>query len=164
MWYTVESGKSTIRNEGELGSKLTYKNLREVYRLPSFDVVALGLAGDFAGLMEWSQDAHVRVLPFTLEKDKRIELELVLKTEDVVSGSVSYGTSKTLNAAFSRDGDAREILGMFYQHSRIFYGALDSEYVAIPIREIVEKVEFKDADLSDVARMALSHRAKEAGA
>ena len=140
MWYTVESGKSTIRNEGESGCRSIYKNLRELYRLPSFDVVALGLAGDFTRLMEWAQDAPVRVLPFTFEKDKRIELELVLKTEDIASGSVSYGTSKTFNAAFRRDGDAREILGMFYQHSRIFYAAPDSKKVAMSIREIVEEM------------------------
>jgi hypothetical protein len=56
MWYRVESDKSTIRNEGEPGCKLTYKNLRELFRLPSFDTMMVGLSGEFNRLMQWSQD------------------------------------------------------------------------------------------------------------
>ena len=139
MWYTVESDKSTIRNEGELGCKLTYKNLRELFRLPSFDTMIAGLSGDFTGLMQWAQDAHVRVLPFTLEKDRRVEFDLVSRTESIVLGTVSYGISKKLNATFGRPGDARDILGMFYPHSRIFYSSLGSAYAALSIREILEE-------------------------
>jgi hypothetical protein len=98
-----------------------------------------GLSGDFTGLMQWSQDAHVRVLPFTFENDRRIEFDLVSRTEDIVVGTVSYGISKTLNATFGRSGDASDILSMFYQHSRIFYSSLGSAYAALSIREILEE-------------------------
>ena len=139
MWYTVESDKSTIRNEGEPGCKLTYKNLRELFRLPSFDTMMVGLSGDFNRLMQWSQDAHVRVLPFTFEKDRRIEFDLVSKAENIVVGTVSYGISRRLNATFGRTGDARDILSMLYPHSRIFYSSLGSGYAALSIREILEE-------------------------
>lgn len=140
MWYTVEADKSTIRNEGETSAKVTYQTLRELFRLPTFKAVTVGLTGDMSGLTAWAKDAHVNVLPFTFEKDKRIKLDLVPKTEDTVVGSVWYGVSKTIYATFNRTGDARDILGMFYPHWLISYGEPDSEYRRISIREIIEKL------------------------
>lgn len=140
MWYTVESDKSTIRNEGETSSKVTYQNLRELFRLPSFTAVRDGLSGDLSGLMTWAENAHVQVRPFTFEKDKRIMLDLVPKAEDVVVGSVWYGASKTISATFNRTADARDILGMFYPHWLIAYGEPNSEDRRMSIREIIEKL------------------------
>jgi hypothetical protein len=137
MWYTVESDKSTIRNEGELGCKLTYKNLSEMFQLPSFDALTVGVSGDHSGLMAWAEDTHVKVLPFTFEKDKRVMFELVPKDKNIVVGTVWYGTSKTISATFSRTSDARDILEMFYPHWLISYGELDSAYTRKSIREIV---------------------------
>ncbi|HST22012.1 MAG TPA: hypothetical protein VLR90_12885, partial [Blastocatellia bacterium] len=77
MWYTVESDKSIIRSEGESGSKLTYQNLGRMFQLPSFDALAVGLSGDFTGLMQWTKDTHIKVLPFTFEKDKRLIFDLI---------------------------------------------------------------------------------------
>ena len=138
--YTVESDQSTIQNEGETSAKITYRNLRELFRLPSFKTLTVGLAGDFSSLMAWAEAAHVKVLPFTFEKDKRIRLDLVPKTEDVVVGSVWYGASKTISATFNRTADARDILGMFYPHWLIAYSQPDSEDKRLSIREIIEKL------------------------
>jgi hypothetical protein len=140
MKYTVESDKSTIRDEGELGCKLTYKNLREMFRLPSFAAVTGGLTGDFPSLLAWAEKAHVKVQPFTFEKDKRIMFNLVPKTEDAIVGSVWYGASETISATFNRTGDAIDILGMFYPHKLISYGELNSEDRRISIREIIENL------------------------
>ena len=140
MRYTVESDKSTIRNEGETSSKVTYQNLRELFRLPPFKALTVGLAGDLSNLMTWAEDAHVKVLPFTFEKEKRIMLDLVPKSEDVAVGSVWYGASKTINATFNRTGDARDILGMFYPHWLISYGEANVEDRRMSIREIIEKL------------------------
>jgi hypothetical protein len=137
MWYTVESDKSTIRNEGESGCKLTYKNLSEVFRLPSFEAMTVGLSGDLSRLMAWSENTRVKLLPFTFEKDKRIKLDLVSKSENVVVGSVWYGASKTISATFSRTSDAKDILEKFYPHWLISYSELDSDYTRMSIREIV---------------------------
>ena len=140
MRYTVEADKSTILNEGETSSKATYKNLRELFRLPPFKAVTIGLAGDLSSLMRWAEDAHVKVLPFTFEKDKRIMLDLVPNDEDVVVGSVSYGVSKTISATFNRTHDARDILGMFYPHWLISYAEPNSKDRSMSIREIIEKL------------------------
>jgi hypothetical protein len=140
MWYTVESDKSTIRNEGETSVKITYQNLRELFRLPPFKAVTVGLSGDLSGLMTWAEAAHVKVLPFTFEKDKRIMLDLVPKAEDVVVGSVWYGVSKTINATFNRTDDARDILGMFYPHWLIAYREPNSDDKRMSIREIIENL------------------------
>ena len=140
MWYTVESDKSTIRNEGEMGCKLTYKNLREMFRLPPFDAVTVGLSGNFTSLIEWTKDTHVKVLPFTFEKDKRVMFDLVPKGDSVVVGTVWYGTSKTISATFNRTSDAKEILSMFYPHWLISYGALGLEYARVSIREVLENI------------------------
>jgi hypothetical protein len=72
MWYTVESDKSIIRSEGGSGCKLTYQDLRRMFQLPSFDAVTVGLSGDFTGLMQWTKDTHIKVLPFTSEKGNYI--------------------------------------------------------------------------------------------
>src|ERR1044072_6071312 len=101
MWYTVESDKSIIRSEGESGCKLTYQNLRRMFQLPSFDAVTVGLSGDFTGLMQWTKDTHIKVLPFTSGKDKRVMFDLVPKGESVAVGNVWYGTSNTISATFS---------------------------------------------------------------
>jgi hypothetical protein len=138
MWYTVESDKSTIRNEGKSGCELTYRNLREMFQLPSFEEVNVGLSGDFSGLMEWNQDTHINVMPFTSGKDKRIRFDLVPKGQNVAVGTVSCGASKTISATFSRTSDAKYILEMFYPHSLIFYGNLGSEYTTRSIREVIE--------------------------
>lgn len=138
MWYTVESDKSTIRNEGKLGCELTYKHLREMFQLPSFDEVTVGLSDDFSGLMEWNQDTHINVMPFTSGKDKQINFDLVPKGENIVVGTVTCGASKTISATFSRTSDAKDILEMFYPHWLIFYGDLGSGYTRMSIREIVE--------------------------
>ena len=138
MWYTVESDKSTIRNEGGLACKLAYKNLREMFRLPSFDSVAVGLAGDLSSLVAWAEDTHVKVLPFIFEKDKRVKIDLVSKTGSVVAGSVWYGKSETLSATFVKTSDAKDMLSMFYQHSLVLYGDHGSEYRTMSIREIIE--------------------------
>ena len=140
MWYTVEPDKSTIRNEGELGCKLTYKNLSEMFLLPSFDAMTVGLSGDLSGLMAWSEDMHIKVLPFTFAKDKRIKFDLISKAENIVVGSVWYGASKTISATFSRTSDAKDILEMFYPHWLISYSALKSDYTRMSIREIVENI------------------------
>jgi len=140
MWYTVELDKSTIRNEGESACKLAYKNLRKMFRLPSFDSVKVGLSGDLSGLMAWTEHTHVKVMPFTFEKDKRVKFDLVSKTGNVVVGSVWYGKSRTISATFSKTSDAKEILGMFYPHSLILYGDHGSEYRTISIREIIEGI------------------------
>jgi hypothetical protein len=137
MWYTVESDKSTIRNEGELGCKLTYKNLSEMFLLPSFDAMTVGLSGDLSRLMAWSEDMHIKVLPFTFAKDKRIKFDLISKAENIVVGSVWYGASKTISATFSRTSDAKDILEMFYPHWLISYSTPDSDYTRMSIREIV---------------------------
>ena len=137
MWYTVESDKSTIRNEGDLGCKLTYNNLRVMFQLPSFEAMTVGLSGDFSSLMEWTENTHVKVLPFTFEKDKRIKFDLVSKANNIVVGSVWYGASETISATFSRTSDAKDILEMFYPHWLISYSKLDSDYTRMSIREIV---------------------------
>ena len=138
MQYTVEADKSTIRNDGETSSKVTYQNLRELFRLPPFKAVTVGLSGDLSGLMTWAEESHVKVLPFTSEKDQRIMLDLVPKAEDVVVGSVSYGVSKTISATFNRTAYAIDILGMFYPHWLIAYGEPNSEERRMSIREIIE--------------------------
>jgi hypothetical protein len=51
-----------------------------------------------------------------------------------------YGASKTINATFGRTRDAKDILGMFYQHWLISYAHLDSEYARVSIREVLEKL------------------------
>lgn len=140
MWYTVEPDKSTIRNEGRLACKLAYKNLREMFRLPSFDSVIVGLSGDLSSLIAWTEDTHVKVMPFIFEKDKRLKIDLVSKTGSVVVGSVWYGKSETLSATFVKTGDAKDILSMFYQHSLVLYGDQGSEYRTRSIREIVEAI------------------------
>ena len=140
MQYTVESDQSTIQNEGETSSKITYQNLRELFRLPPFKALTVGLAGDLSGLMKWAEDAHVKVLPFTFEKDKRIRLDLVPKSEDVAVGSVWYGASKTISATFSRMAAARDILGMFYPHWLIAYSEPDSENKRMSMRESIENM------------------------
>lgn len=140
MWYTVESDKSTIRNEGERSCKSTYNHLRKMFQLPSFHAVTLGLSGDFSSLVEWSQDTQVSVLPFAFGKDRRIKFDLVPETESAPVGTVWYGTSETISATFSRTSDAKDILGMFYPHWLIFYGNLDSEHTTMSIREIIEKL------------------------
>jgi len=137
--YTVESDKSTIQNDWETNSIATYRNLRELFRLPPLKAVTVGLSGDLSSLMTWAEDARVNVLPFIFEKDKRIMLDLVPKAEDVVVGSVWYGASKTINATFNRKADARDILGMFYPHWLIAYTVPDSEDKRMSIREIIEK-------------------------
>jgi hypothetical protein len=139
MWYTVESDKSTIRNEGDLGCKLTYENLREIFLLPPFGAVTIGLSGNLSGLMQWTEDTHIKVLPFVFKKDKRVMIDLVLRTENTVVGSVWYGASKTISATFSRTGDAMDVLGMFYPHWLISYGKLDSGYARMSIREVIER-------------------------
>jgi hypothetical protein len=138
--YIVESDKSTIQNEGETNSKITYRNLRELFRLPPFKALTVGLAGDLSGLMTWAEAAHVKVLPSTFEKDKRIMLDLVPKAEDIVVGSVSYGVSKTISATFNRLADARDILGMFYPHWLIAYSETNSDDREMSIREIIENL------------------------
>lgn len=138
MWYTVESDKSTIRNEGGLACKSAYKNLREMFRLPSFDSLNLGLAGDLSTLIAWTEDTRVKVMPFVFEKDKRVKIDLVSKTGSEVVGSVWYGKSETLSATFSNTSDAIDILSMFYQHSLVLYGDHGSEYRTVSIREIIE--------------------------
>lgn len=140
MWYTVESDKSTIRDEGALHCKLTHRNLRELFQLPSLDAVSLGLSGDFSSLMEWGQGKHVEMLPFTFEKDRRIKFDLVPIDESVAVGSVSYGASKTISATFDRASDAKDVLLKFYQHWLISYGHLGSEYARVSIREVVERI------------------------
>jgi hypothetical protein len=137
MWYTVESDKSTIRNEGESGCKLTYKNLSEMFMLPSFEAMTVGLSGDFSSLMEWTENTHVKSVPFTFEKDKRIKFDLVSKAENIVVGSVWYGASKTISATFGRTSDAKDILEMSYPHWLISYSELGSSYTSMSIREIV---------------------------
>ncbi len=139
MWYTVESDKTTIRNEGKLGCELTYRNLREIFRLPPPAAVSFGLSGDFSKLMDWNQRAHVEVLPFTSGKDIKIKIELVPMGGSAAVGSVWYGASKTISASFDRPGDAIDMLGMFYPHWLISYSALGSEYARMSIREILEK-------------------------
>lgn len=139
MQYIVESDKSTIQNEGETSSKITYQNLRELFRLPPFKALTVGLAGDLSGLMAWAEDEHVKVLPFTFEKEKRIMLDLMPKGEDVAVGSVWYGASKTISATFDRTADASDILGMFYPHWLIAYSEPNSEDRRMSIREIIEK-------------------------
>jgi hypothetical protein len=126
MWYTVESGKSTIRDEGELRYELTHRNLREMFRLPSLDAVSLGLSGDFSSLMKWGEGKPVEMLPFTFEKDRRIKFDLVPIEGNVVVGSVLYGASKKISATFNRTNDAKEILLKFYQHWLISYSHLGS--------------------------------------
>jgi hypothetical protein len=138
MWYTVESDKTTIRNEGKLGCGLTYRNLREIFRLPPPGAVSLGLSGDFSGLMEWNQRTHVVVLPFTFEKDKRIKIDLVPIGGNSAVGSVWYGASMTISASLSRTRDASDILDMFYPHWLISYAALGSKYARMSIREVLE--------------------------
>ena len=140
MWYTVESDKSTIRNEGGSACKLAYKNLLEIFRLPSFDSMVVGLAGDLSSLIAWTEDTHVKVMPFIFKKDKRVKIDLVSKTGDVVVGSVWYGKSETLSATFSKTSDAKDILSMFYRHSLILYGDHGSEYRTMSIREIIENI------------------------
>ena len=140
MQYTVESDKSTIQNEGETSSKVTYQNLSELFRLPPFKTVRSGLAGDMSSLMTWAADGPVKVLPFTFEKDKRIRLDLVPRAEDIVVGTVWYSASKTISATFNRTADARDILGMFYPHWMISYSEPNSKDRKISIREIIEKM------------------------
>lgn len=140
MWYTLELDKSTIRNEGETGSKEIYRHLRELFRLPPFEAVTVGLDGNLSSLVTWAEDAQVKMLPFTFEKDKRIMLDLVPKTEDAAVGNVWYGTSGIISATFNRTGDAIDILGKFYPHWLIFYGVPNSEYKKISIREIIGKL------------------------
>jgi hypothetical protein len=137
MLYSVEADQSTIRNEGEPGCKSTYRYLREMFRLPTFEIMARGLAGDFSSLMAWTGDAHVNVMPFTFEHDKRIKIDLVLKTENIVVGTMWYGASNIISATFNRTRDAKDILEMFYQHWMISYKALGSEDARLSIREIV---------------------------
>jgi hypothetical protein len=140
MWYTVESDKSTIRNEGELGCKLTYKNLSEMFQMPSFDAVTVGVSGELSKLMAWAEDAHVKVLPFTFEKDKRVMFDLVSKAENLMVGTIWYGASKTISATFNRISDAKHMLEMFYPHWLISYGEMDAEYSRKSIREVVENL------------------------
>ncbi len=116
MWYTVESDKSTIRDEGRLHCELTHRNLREIFRLPPLDAISLGLSGDFSNLLEWAEGKQVEMLPFTLEKDRKIKIDLVPIDGDAAVGSVLYGASKTISATFNRASDAKEILLRFYQH------------------------------------------------
>jgi hypothetical protein len=137
MLYTVETDQSTIRNEGEPGCKSTYRYLREMFRLPTFEMMVRGLSGDFSSLMAWTGAAHVNVLPFTFEHDKRIKFDLVLKAENVVVGSMWYGASNIISATFNRTRDAKDILEMFYPHWLISYGKLGSEDARMSIREIV---------------------------
>ena len=137
MLYTVEAEQSTIRNEGEPGCKSTYRYLREMFRLPTFEVMAHGLSGDFSSLMAWTGDAHVNALPYTSEHDKRIKFDLVLKTENIVVGTMWYGASNIISATFNRTRDAKDILEMFYPHWMIAYRALGSEDARMSIREIV---------------------------
>jgi hypothetical protein len=141
MWYTVESDKTTIKNEGQLGCELTYRNLREDFRLPPPDAVAFGLSGDFSRLIEWNQLNHVEVLPFTFEKERRIKIDLVPTGGNVAVGTVWYGASKTISASFSRTSDARDMLGRFYPHWLISYAALGSEYARMSIREVLERTD-----------------------
>ena len=140
MWYTVESDKSTIRTKGEQDSKLIYQNLGRIFQLPPFDALTVGLSGNFTGLMQWTEDTQIKVLPFTFEKDKRLMFDLVPKGESVAVGSVWYGTSKTISATFNKTSDAKEILGMYYPHWLISYGTIDSDYARMSIREIVENI------------------------
>jgi hypothetical protein len=137
MWYTVESDKSTIRNEGQSGCELTYNNLGVMFQLPSFETVTVGLSGDFSSLMEWTENTHIKALPFTFEKDKRMKFDLVSKAENIVVGSVWYGASKTISATFSRTSDAKDFLEMFYPHWLISYSEFNSDYTSMSIREIV---------------------------
>jgi len=137
MLYTVETDQSTIRNEGEPGCKSTYRYLREMFRLPTFEMMVHGLSGDISSLMAWTGDAHVNVLPFTFEHDRRIKFDLVLKTENVVVGTMWYGASNIISATFNRTRDAKDILEMFYPHWLISYGKLGSEDARMSIREIV---------------------------
>jgi hypothetical protein len=111
-----------------------------LFRLPPFKAVRGGLAGDLSGLKTWAEVAHVKVLPFTFEKDKRIMLDLMPKAEDIVVGSVSSGVSKTISATFNRMADARDILGMFYPHWLIAYGEPNTEDRRMSIREIIENL------------------------
>ena len=90
--------------------------------------------------MAWTEGTHVKVLPFTFEKDKRVMFDLVPKDENIAVGTLWYGTSKTISATFSRTSDARNILEMFYPHWLISYGELDSAYTRKSIREIVENL------------------------
>jgi hypothetical protein len=137
MWHTVESDKSTIRNGGELGCRLAYKNLSEILQLPSFEAMTVGLSGDFSSLMKWTENMHVQALPFTFEKDKRIKFDLVSKAENILVGSIWYGASKTISATFGRTSDAKDILEMPYRHWLISYSELGSDYTSMSIREIV---------------------------
>jgi len=140
MWYTVESDKSTIRDEGELHYELTHRNLREMFRLPSLDAISLGLSGDFSTLLKWNQDTYIEMLPFTFEKDRRIKFDLMPIGEKAVVGSVWYGASNTISASFDRTGDAKDMLLMFYQHWLISYRYHGSEYTRISIREVIERI------------------------
>jgi hypothetical protein len=129
-----------MRNEGELACKLAHKNLSSMFRLPSFDAVTVGLSGDFSSLMKWTEDAHVKVLPFTSEKYRRLKFDLVPKGGNTSVGSVSYGDSYTISATFSKTSDARDILEMFYPHWLISYRELGSEYTRMSIREVVGRL------------------------
>lgn len=140
MWYTVESNKSTIRDEGRLHCELTYKNLREMFRLPPPDALSLALSGDFSSLVKWTEGKHVEMLPFTFEKDRKIKLDLMPIDGGAAAGSLLYGASKTISATFSRAGDAKEMLLKFYQHWLISYSHLGSQYIRMSIREVVERI------------------------
>ena len=144
MLYTEEAEQSTIRNEGEPDCKSTYRYLREMFRLPSFEVMARGLSGDFSSLMAWTADAHVKALPYTSEHDKRIKFNLVLKAENVVVGTMWYGASNIISATFNRTRDAKDILEMFYPHWLISYRALGSEAARMSLRAIVANIERRD--------------------
>lgn len=149
MWYTVESNKSTIRNEGEQACRLIHKNLSEMFRLPAFNAVSVGLSGDFSGLAEWAEDANVAMLPFTFEKDRQLKFDLVPRGGNTAVGSVCYGASDritaannaTIKATFGETSDAKEVLEMFYPHWLISYSQLGSDYVRMSIREVVEKLQ-----------------------
>jgi hypothetical protein len=99
-----------------------------------------GLFGDLSRLVEWAEHQQVKLLPFTFENDRRIKFDLVPITENVAVGTMWYGASKTINATFGRTRDAKDILGMFYQHWLISYAHLDSEYARVSIREVLEKL------------------------
>jgi len=97
-----------------------------------------GISGDLSRLVEWAEDSHVKLLPFTVEKQKRIRFDLVPIAENAVVGSVWYEGSKTISATFRRTGDAKDILGMFYPHWLISYRSRGSDYRRVSIREIME--------------------------
>jgi hypothetical protein len=142
MWYTLGSDWSTLRSEGEVSCRATYGKLRTIFRLPTFEEISEALSGKSPSLAAWAKSTQVNLTQLNSEKKsrERFQLDLVPKGGTESVGSLLCDRAGSLVATFKRVGDAEEVLGQFYPHSGIFYGRSDSEYEAMSIREVLERL------------------------